>query len=41
MQQSGTLSAVIGGLWLLIKSVVLGIFVDLPLTIFLLLKSVF
>lgn len=36
-----TLNAVIGGLWLLIKSVVLGIFVDLPLTIFLLLKVLF
>ena len=36
-----TLNAVIGGLWLLTKSVVLGIFVDLPLTIFLLLKAPF
>ena len=31
----------VGGLWLLIKSVVLGIFVDLPLTIFLLIKVFF
>ena len=36
-----TLNAVIGGLWLLIKSVLLGIFVDLPLTIFLFINVLF